>query len=291
MGSEKGLSNFFVIANSEKDLKQEITQYIQDYIRQKGGKCRIQNTSCQGLEACYNYTNPKEIPKDTDAILVLGGDGTVIQAAHDVVDCNVPILGVNLGTLGYLAEIDRHNIMPALDNLMSGNYEIEERMMLEGCNCRVNEEQCQVALNDVVITRKGHLRVVKYHIYVNEQFLTSFQADGMIVATPTGSTGYSLSAGGPIVSPNAHMIVITPICPHTLNRTSVVLEGEDRVRIVVESSEKSGKVEAVASFDAAHGMELCGGDSIEIQASKKTTKMIKISKDSFLQVLSKKMRG
>lgn len=291
MRSGKKVSNFFIIANSEKDLKQEMAQYIQEYIRKKGGKCQIQSSDVADLDASYNYTDPNIIPKDTDVILVLGGDGTVIQAAHDVVDCDIPILGVNLGTLGYLAEIDRHNILPALDSLMAGNYEMEERMMLEGRNGKDDEQTCQVALNDVVITRKGHLRVVKYHVYVNEQFLTSFQADGMIVATPTGSTGYSLSAGGPIVAPNAHMIVITPICPHTLNRASVVLEADDKIRITVESSDKSGTPEAVASFDAARGIELCGGESIEIQASGKTTGMIKISKDSFLQVLSKKMRG
>lgn len=289
------MNKFFIITNSEKDSDLETTLYIKDYIEKKGGICQIQKASHGNLKGKYNYTNPEEIPKDTQAILVLGGDGTLIQAARDVVDCNIPILGINLGTLGYLAEIDKDNIRPALDSLFEDTYEIEERMMLEGGSVHWTSDERQVALNDVVISRKGLLRVVEYHIYVNDRYLTSYKADGIIVATPTGSTGYSMSAGGPIVAPNARMIVITPICPHTLNRTSVVLDANDRIGISIgfraeENCEGSERcVEAIASFDAVHGIALCAGDRIEVQCSSKKMKLIKISKDSFLQVLGRKM--
>lgn len=289
------MNKFFIITNSEKDADLETTLYIQNYIRKKGGICQIQKEFHGNLQGKYNYTDPAGIQKDTQAVLVLGGDGTVIQAARDVVDCNIPILGINLGTLGYLAEIDRNNIMQALDALFDGTYEIEERMMLEGGSMQCEPKDRQVALNDVVISRKGSLRVVEYHIYVNDQYLTSYKADGIIVATPTGSTGYSMSAGGPIVAPNAQLILITPICPHTLNRTSIVLDANDRIGISVGARAGEGKdgeskpVEAIASFDATHGIDLCAGDRIEIQRSEKKMKLIKISKDSFLQVLGKKM--
>lgn len=283
------MKRFFVITNCEKDHGLETTHYIKDYIQKKGGRCQIQKESDKNLREKYNYTDPDGIEKETQAILVLGGDGTVIQAAHDVVDCGIPILGINLGTLGYLAEIDRENITQALDCLLEDKFEIEERMMLEGtCAGHAGQEK-QTALNDVVITRSGPLRVVKYHIYLNDKYLTSYKADGIIVATPTGSTGYSMSAGGPIVSPDAQSILITPICPHTLNRTSVVLSAEDKIGICIEGSGISDSAEAVASFDAAHGIELMAKEQIEIRRSEKKMQLIKISRDSFLQVLRRKM--
>lgn len=289
------MNRFFIITNSEKDCDLKTTRYIQDYIQKKGGVCEIQQKSHTNLQGRYNYTNPSEISEDTQAVLVLGGDGTLIQAARDVVDCDIPILGINLGTLGYLAEIDKNNIVQALDALFHDNYEIEERMMLEGGSFRWNLKDWQIALNDVVISRKGTLRVVEYHIYVNNRYLTSYKADGIIVATPTGSTGYSMSAGGPIIAPNAQMILITPICPHTLNRTSIVLDAGDLISISVgprsedDTEVKDRHAEAVASFDAARGIALCAGDRVDIQRSDKKMKLIKISKDSFLQVLGRKM--
>ena len=206
-----------------------------------------------------------------------------------MVDCGIPILGINLGTLGYLAEIDRENITQALDCLLEDKFEIEERMMLEGICAGYAGQDKQTALNDIVITRSGPLRVVKYHVYVNDKYLASYKADGIIVATPTGSTGYSMSAGGPIVSPDAQSILITPICPHTLNRTSVVLSAEDKIGICIEGSGILGGAEAVASFDAAHGIELMAKEQIEIRRSEKKMQLIKISRDSFLQVLRRKM--
>lgn len=291
------MDKFFIITNSEKDSNLETTRYIQEYIQEKGGSCQIQQTFDKKSLEGYHYTNPAGIGADTQAILVLGGDGTVIQAAHDVVDCGIPILGINLGTLGYLAEIDKNNIASALDALFADTYEIEERMMLEGMHLSQNQER-QNALNDVVISRAGNLRVVEYQIFVNDRYLTSYKADGMIVATPTGSTGYSMSAGGPIVAPDAQLILITPICPHSLNRTSIVLGADDRIGIEVgdchayqtcniERSKENQ--EAIASFDAAYGIPLWAGDRIGVWRSNKRIRLIKISKDSFLQVLRRKM--
>lgn len=289
------MKKFFIITNSEKDHQLEVTRYLQKYIHSRGGSCKIQEECQADLPEGYNYTNPAYIDDDTEGILVLGGDGTLIQAAHDVVDCQIPILGINLGTLGYLAEIDKSNLMQACDALFRDTYEIEERMMLEAGKNDCGEER-QVALNDVVISRVGPLRVIEYLIYVNERYLTSYKADGIIVATPTGSTGYSMSAGGPIIAPQAQMMVITPICPHTLNRTSVVLDASDKIDITVVKSregqvQKEEMIQAAASFDAAHDIALYGGEQIRIQRSEKKMKLIKISSDSFLQILSRKMRS
>lgn len=138
------------------------------------------------------------IPEDTQCILVLGGDGTLLQAARDVVHREIPMLGINLGTLGFLAEVDKQSVYAALDKLKEDDYEIEERMMLTGTVWRDDKIVGRdVALNDIVIGRDGHLRVVRFKNYVNNVYLNSYNADGIIISTPTGSTGYSLSCGGP----------------------------------------------------------------------------------------------
>ena len=223
---------------------------------------------------------------------MLGGDGTLIQAARDTVNRRIPLLGINLGTLGYLAEIEKAGVGDALDSLMAEQYTIEPRMMLEGRVYRNGGETVQdIALNDIVVNRAGDLRMIDYEISVNGESLNRYGADGMIVSTPTGSTGYSLSAGGPIVSPMASMIVVTPICPHTLAARSIVLSGEDRVTIRLGPGRRAQSEEAFASFDGGGSVSMATGDYVEIEKSEKTVNILKISRISFLEVLRNKMHG
>lgn len=157
----------------------------------------------------YCYTNAEVMPDDVDCIIVLGGDGTLIQAARDLNERNIPLLGVNIGTLGYLTDTDMNNVYDTLNNLIDDKYEVDTRMMLDGKIYRDDKVIYEdVALNDVVLSRRGILRVIDFDIYVNGEYLNSFAADGVIVSTATGSTAYSLSAGGPIVQPNARLIMI-----------------------------------------------------------------------------------
>lgn len=238
------------------------------------------------------YTDADWIPEGTQCILVLGGDGTLIQAARDTVNRRIPLLGVNLGNLGYLAEIEKAGVLDAMDSLMADDYTLEPRMMLEGLVCRKREGTVRnLAFNDIVVNRAGALRVIDYEIYVNGEFLNRYSADGIIVSTPTGSTGYSLSAGGPIVSPMASMIVVTPICPHTLTARSIVLSGEDQVTIRLGAGRRVDREEAFATFDGEVSVPIATGDYVEIQKSEKTAELLKISKISFLEVLRNKMRG
>ena len=146
----------------------------------------------------------------------------------------IPLLGINLGNLGFLAEVNQTSLYSALDQLMADDYEVEERMMLEGRVYRGRKLIGQdIALNDIVIGRDGHLRVVRFKNYVNDVYLNSYNADGIIISTPTGSTGYSLSAGGPIVSPNAAMTIMTPIAPHTLNTRSIIFPAQDVITVEI----------------------------------------------------------
>ena len=289
------MDKFYVITNSEKDKELETTRRIYDYLREHGKTCTVreyQRKSTEPESGDFRYTDEAWIPKGTECILVLGGDGTLIQAARDTVNRRIPLLGINLGTLGYLAEIEKSGVGDALDSLMADRYTIEPRMMLEGRVYRAGREAVQdIALNDIVVNRAGDLRMVDYEISVNGEPLNRYGADGMIVSTPTGSTGYSLSAGGPIVSPMASMIVVTPICPHTLAARSIVLSGEDRVTIRLGPGRRAQSEEAFASFDGGGSVSMATGDYVEIEKSEKTVNILKISRISFLEVLRNKMHG
>jgi len=282
------MKNFFVITNPSKDRELKDTERIRDFLTNAGCNCRV----------CVNYRTEGEkekpgrlkIPGDTECILVLGGDGTLIEAARDTVDVDVPLMGINLGTLGFLAEVEKAGIEHALTLLIEDRYVIEKRMMLDGRLFRENRcLEYSNALNDIVITRCGSLQIIHYHIYVNGQFLNEYNADGVIISTPTGSTGYNMSAGGPIVEPKARLIVVTPICPHTLNTRSIVLSAEDEVVIEMASGKKDVPVRAEVNFDGGHMRELYQNDRVVIHKSERTTGIVKISQASFLEVLHKKM--
>ena len=224
-------------------------------------------------------------------MLVLGGDGTLIQAARDTIKRNIPLLGFNFGTLGFLAEIEKENMYTALDKVMSDEYYLESRMMLTGTVYRDGEEiKTDIALNDIVLNRSGALRTINYEIYVNGDFLYSCPADGIIISTPTGSTGYNLSARGPIVSPSSAMILLTPICPHSLTSSSIVLSAEDKVAVKVGPGRKNTNEAAVVTFDGSQSVNLIVGDYVEITQAKETTRLVKISKKSFVETVRKKMQ-
>lgn len=286
------MDNFYVIANSMKDEGLKVAGRIQGYLKKHGKTCTVQTAFAGEKGQKSHYTDVTAIPEDIDCIIVLGGDGTLLQAARDVVSRPVPLLGINLGTLGYLAEIDRDSIKPALEHIMMGEYEIERRMMLRGKVYR-NEELIaeDIALNDIVLLRDGPMRLIEFNNYVNREFLNSYRADGIIISTPTGSTGYSLSVGGPIVSPLASMIMMTPIAPHTLNTRSVIFPAEDEITVEIIEGKSKGGAKAVAYFDGDTNIPMVTGDKVCIARAVEDTRIVKISNISFLEVLRKKMSG
>lgn len=275
------MDKFYILANAQKDENLKVTDEIETYLKQQGKQVKVDISEV----VCA-----RNIPADTECILVLGGDGTLIRAAREVLHTKIPLLGVNLGTLGYLTEVERTQIIPAMDKLIQDDYMIEERMMLKGTTPPHAQEALEsLAFNDVVITRSGKLRTVEYKIYVNGEYLHSYRADGIIVATPTGSTGYSLSAGGPIVKPSASSIVITPICAHTLNTRSIVLAGEDHVMIEIGPGRKYENEQTDVVFDADTAFSLCSGQAVHICKAETSVRMIKLSNISFLEALRRKL--
>lgn len=273
------MKKFLILTNSEKDPNMELTNRISDCLKKRGCECFIQTAVHKG-----RFEISEDIPSDCDSAIVLGGDGTMIQAA-DVIKGRKPIIGVNLGTLGFLQEVEASDIEEMVDRLTSDDFQIEKRMMLSGCKYDESKSENHIALNDIVITRKGSLKILYLNIYVNGQKLSNYKADGIVISTPTGSTAYNLSAGGPIVEPSAEAILITPICPHNLGARSIVLSPNDTIRVEV----LSGRGEAEASFDGGAEIELSDGASIEISKAGIYTEIIKLGKESFVEVISRKM--
>lgn len=281
------MKQFYLITNEVKDPRGLYTGRIIAYLEAHGGKVTCIDNPDR-VDAAAIVCEPKDM-EGAECVLVLGGDGTLLRAARNMIGRNIPLLGINLGTLGYLAEVEISAIEPALDKLLADDFTREERMMLAGRVQRKDSADENFALNDIVISRCGSLQVLTFHIYVNGQFLNSFSADGIIVSTPTGSTGYNMSAGGPIVEPAANLLLLTPICPHTLNTRSIVLAPEDEIRIDIPPG-KDGILQAVeANFDGSHQIRLETGDDIVIRKASKTTGIIKLNTESFLSVLHKKM--
>ena len=277
------MDKFYIITNSDKDKDFQITNEIVSYLKKNGKKCQVQQAE-RKLEGAYHYTNPELIPEGTQCILVLGGDGTLLQAARDVVYRKIPMLGINL------AEVNRQSIHAALDKLIADDYEIEERMMLTGTVWHGDKIIGQdIALNDIVIGREGPLRVVRFKNYVNDVYLNSYNADGIIIATPTGSTGYSLSCGGPIVSPNAAMTLMTPIAPHTLNTRSIIFPEEDVITVELGEGRRQVQEQGLASFDGDTEIPIVTGDRIVIQKASASVKILKLNHLSFVEVLRQKM--
>lgn len=294
------MRHFYLIKNPEKAGADKIARDICRYIESRGGVCPIrereEGPSLSGGEAIgrdhphFQYTNADRVPRETECVITLGGDGTLIQAARDLAGRQIPMVGVNLGNLGYLTQIGRQeDVEGLLDALLDGQYQLERRMMLNGSifheGTMVKED---LALNEVVITRRDALRVLKFRIYVNGEYLSQYRADGMIAATPTGSTAYNLSAGGPIVEPNARMVILTPICPHDLNGRSIVLSAQDVVEIEVLGNDDAGQA---AVFDGDQAVCMKVGDRIRIERSEVETVLVKLKNISFLDNLRSKLAG
>ena len=273
---------FYIIANKLKDKDYKITNEIRQYIENHGKTCFLSEKDGEG------HIVPGTVPEEAQCGLVLGGDGTLIRAVRDLGERSIPLLGINLGTLGYLADVELKDFRDALDRLFDGTPDIEERMMMEG---EFRNSRKDVAMNDIVVAREGKVRIVSFNIYVNGALLNTYQADGVILSTPTGSTGYNLSAGGPVVEPTAQMFVITPICSHALNTSSVVLSADDIIEVEVCEGRYGRQEQVSLCFDGAEQTTLVTGERVCIRRAGQTAKLIKLSRESFMKTMRKKMKG
>lgn len=280
---EKQMNSFLIIANSDKDINLELSNNILNYLEEHNAKGLLVSADAKYYE---NNLIKDEYLQDVQAIIVLGGDGTMLRAARTV-GKDIPFLGINLGTLGFLAEVEVANLYKAIDRLLADDYRIEKRMMIEG---RVGDKVYH-SLNDIVITRAGFSRIIGLAVYVNGELLDTYEADGVIISTPTGSTGYNLSAGGPIISPRTKAIVVTPISPHSFSAKSVVFDSLDNISVEIVKKRKTQDTEAIVSFDGDNNMELSAGDVVNAGISSKEVSLIKMYDVNFYSVLRDKIGG
>ena len=284
------MKKFALLTNYSKDKRLVYTRMIKTYITENGGSYWIPRYISEPDKDGDQRYDFSDMPEDIECVLVLGGDGTLLQAARELLQRHIPLLGINLGTLGFLTSAEKSELPKCLDSVLDDSCSIDERMMLEGVAYHGSEKiQMNIALNDVIIARAGFSRLVELKIYVNGELLSIYNADGIIVSTPTGSTGYSLSAGGPIIFPQTDVIVITPICPHSLQARSLVVSGEDRIMIEIGRRRKTQKEEAMVTFDGRSAQELETGDRIEIYKAQETTQLIRLKGRSFYQFLQNKI--
>ena len=275
------MKRFCLFINKKKEKAAETAAFVREYLLSHSAET-VMDSEDLFPEELYGI----------DCVISLGGDGTIIRAARRIAGTGIPIIGINIGHLGYLTAVsDREEIPGMLNALLSGNYSIEERMMLEGTIMHENpgmpaEPNSHLALNEVVLFRSPSGAASHFRVLVNGAFLNEYKADGIIISTPTGSTAYNLSAGGPIVDPAARMTILTPICAHALNRSSIVLRAEDTIEVVVSSDQEG--IQSV-SFDGAVTKELRAGSRVRVTGSDLRTPLIRLSGGTFFTQLRSKM--
>lgn len=228
-----------------------------------------------------------QIAGNADVLLVLGGDGTILNAARLAGERSIPILGVNMGGLGFLTEVRLENLYPSLERVFANDFVLDERLMLKTHVRRHGETVAQgVVLNDVVISKGTLARMIELKIAIQGQFVTNLRGDGLIISTPTGSTAYSLSAGGPIINPAVQSLILTPICPHTLTHRPLIVPGNVEIEVSLTSKDDG----AMATLDGQVGIPMTQGDTARIQVSDHRTRLIRFPESHYYDVLREKLK-
>lgn len=279
------LSNYLIIANETKDTGLKWSRYTLDRLHERGLSA--------SLEICVDEAgNEVGIDLDlgaVDIIIVMGGDGTMLRVAQLIGGSSVPVIGVNLGVVGFMTEVVVSEIDHMIDRLVAGDYVIEDRMMLSGTVHSQSGEYYLDALNDIVLARENTLRLIAVGINVNDRYFDTIEADGIIVSTPTGSTSYNLSAGGPIVQPDARLMVMTPISPYSLSKRSVVFGANDKITLKLLEKRRDSDNSGMVSFDGADNFAFEVGDTVDITASDSILRLIKLDEASVYEILRKKV--
>lgn len=228
---------------------------------------------------------PADLARECDLLLVFGGDGTMLRAARDIGGATTPILGVNMGGLGFLTTVSSQGLEAALERILAGEYDLDERPLIKAAALHEGRPVAYRALNDVVISRAGGSRLVELEVYVNGEELTRYRCDGLVVSSPTGSTAYSLAAGGAIVHPAAQAFALTPICPHTLSNRSVILSLHEVIKVISLSVQPQVMVAA----DGEPCLNLPAGAAVEITRSRRTVRLVRLHGTNFFNTLRAKL--
>ena len=285
------MKQFVLITNTTKDPDGTLSEQARKVIEDHGGICAGSFQKNRNPDGGYDELDPARIPAGTELIISLGGDGSFLHTAKDLIDLRIPVMGINLGTLGYLTEMDLDGFQEEFIHILHDEYHIEERILLEGEILRGGRVLMRdIAINDIVLNRLGSMKIINFDIMVNSRFLNSYSADGYILCTPTGSTGYNLSAGGPVAHPVSEVIIATPVCEHSLNSRSVVFSADAKIDVVIRNKPEETRQVIAISFDGDREIILQEGDVIRVRCSSKKLYNLRLDKMSFVEHLGRKMR-
>ena len=281
-----------IIAKKNKPEVVTIASHLVEWLRTKKIKVYLEGEIGKLLsptlsEGYWKSIEREEIPTDVEMIIVLGGDGTLLSVARQVWNKNIPILGVNLGGLGFLTEITLDELYPVLERVVQDDFAINEREVLNAGVIRRGERIAEfIVLNDAVINKGALARIIDLETTINGEYLSTFRSDGLIISTPTGSTAYNLSAGGPIVYPSLHTIIITPICPHTLTIRPIIIPDDVKIRALL----KSRNEEVTLTLDGQQGFTLEFEDVVEVGKAEGRILLIKSPYRHYFELLREKLK-
>jgi NAD+ kinase len=276
-----------LVAKPDAVEAQRVVLTLLDWLGARGvGAVLEKETAGLVPGASVTSASKSDLPSQVDAVIVLGGDGTLLSMARAIGDLGVPILGINLGGLGFLTATTLHELLPAMEGLLSGAMAVEERMMLSARLVRGGQAVGEyVALNDVVITKSAMSRIIELSVSVDGRYATAYRADGLIISTPTGSTAYNLSTGGPILFPTMDAVVLTPIAPHTLSNRPIVLPGGQRIDVTLR-----GDQEVMLTMDGQVGVPLRERDTVEVGKAGARIRLMRFDQKDFFSVLRTKLK-
>ena len=276
-----------IVSKPKKAEIREIVPPLVEWLRGRDIEVSIDKETGSILESSEKCLTRNELPGKVDLLVVLGGDGTLLAAARALYRHEVPIFAVNLGDLGFLTVITQDEMYPALEGVLSGNYRSERRVQIEGELVRADEVLSTFrALNDVVLNKGAIARIQDFEVYADGEFISNYKSDGLIVSTPTGSTAYSLAAGGPVVSPSVEAFIVTPICAHTLTNRPLVLRDTALIEIVVKSQREA----AYLTVDGQVGIATHSEDIIRVRKSDSVVELIQPPQRNYYEILRQKLK-
>lgn len=279
--------NVALIVNKEKPRARELGRFLVTYCVEHDLVPSLLPVDASFLGFPELTSSLQDLRKTADLVISLGGDGTLLGAARLFAEAGVPVLGINLGHLGFLTAVEPENLETALSDLVSGRYTLDERTLLQAAIWRRGQlVERALALNDVVVTKGAFARIIAVSCYIDDEYLTTYPGDGIIVATATGSTAYSLSAGGPIVNPSLNCLIITPICPHTLSARSIVISGTETLRARVSSDHG----DIMLTVDGQKGYPLEPEDNIVVTQAECKAKLVRLPGQQFYRILRTRLR-
>lgn len=279
-----------IIANTSKEGAAQVIAEVSDWLKSRNVNTITTKDCAVALKLTdYMAMESEQLIHNSDCMIIFGGDGTLLNAVRLPGAENVPILPVNLGGLGFLTEVALDELYTALTKVLDGDYQLDERMMLRATLHKESQEKTDarsIALNDAVISKGPFSRMISLESYIDGEHVATYRADGLIVSTPSGSTAYSLSAGGPIVHPGLNALILTPICPHTLTLRSHIVSAESHISVIVKAAHSN----IMLTIDGQEAFDLCPGSIVEVEKADQTIKLIRSCKRSYYEILRTKLK-